>query len=443
MRGYVNKMDEQRMIKEEEAKRARLRQMQRQMDMDMAKENAAFGGQERPTIPEERMPESLRSPNQNVPQGSPQDSAEYVRSMQQQAPNPAAANPSHEVPPTQQQGFSNMSMSSTTERPTPRRNATQAARERMQANRVNQQQHTVHTAQTESYVEQTTDDAQKASTQNEPVNSTRQTRQNNTTTIIGGESNNDNSNNNNNNANKKGFQLNKKSGWIIIAIIAAIVVGGYILFNNKSGEEEPAANNDPTVDNQDDLQWIDPNDIVLEPTYGPEDIQQLRAAGYTGDEIEQYSAAGVDKEDLLRQAKAQRDAFMKEGDKDLYDVSSDAYKHYINQTWLTLPKREDIQDWKMLGFNYTERKNLDYEKIDVYGNQLFLKIYLDDKDHTSWFYLNVTPTEWNALNDSGNVIVNYTYATHLVGDDVINSVEDKQNIYIIEASIEILEKEVQ
>lgn len=412
----------------EEALRQREERMRMQEEQRM-RDLMYDGERQRPNIPPEEMPESLRPNNAQRPDPEP---VPVPRSQPQPQPRPQP-----QPHPQPEPGMPDFKMSASQQTSAPRRNSTQSMREQMRANKVNQQQHTTTTSQTEEYVEQTVSEGQKTSPDNQPNNP----RSNNTTTIIGGSSNNEDTG-----GKKKGFQFNKKSGWIIIALIAGILVGAYVVFGKGSGGggEKGTAEADPNqqIPNQDELEWINPDDINLTPSYSPEEIEQLRAAGYTGPEIEKYSSQGVDVDDLLRQSAAARDAYQKQANKDLYDVASPEFKHYIGQTWLTLPKRNDIQDWKLLGFQYTEKKNLDYEKIDVYGNQLFLKIYLDDKDHVSWFYLNVTPEEWNSLNDSGNVVVTYTYATHIVGDDVINGVEDKQNIYIIDASLEILENEV-
>lgn len=225
----------------------------------------------------------------------------------------------------------------------------------------------------------------------------------------------------------------------LIGICAAVVVvvGVLCIIFLGGGRNQDDAST-PTEPNLDELDWIDP---VNQETflYAPEQISGLRAAGYTGDEIEIYQAASTDYDELIKRAEAERDAWLQEAIAPLYDTASDEYKHYISQTWLTLPQRTDMAEWTTLGAYYSERKNLDYEKIDVYGNQLFIKIFLDDNVHQDWFFLCVGPDEWNKLQDKGNVIVNYTYCTRLVGDDYLSAVEDTENIYITQASLEIIE----
>ena len=126
----------------------------------------------------------------------------------------------------------------------------------------------------------------------------------------------------------------------------------------------------------------------------------------------------------------------------LYDNSSDEYKDMIGDTWLSLNKRTDLVEWTddYMAYSREEKQNLDYEKIEPYGNQLFLKIYLDADTHDSFFLLNISPQEWNQLDDAGNVVVNYTYSTHYKPyENVLEAVEDEQNIFITQASLDIIE----
>lgn len=227
-----------------------------------------------------------------------------------------------------------------------------------------------------------------------------------------------------------GFKPGKKlifvgCGILLVFVIAAIVLLG-------SGKKKDT---DTTDESLDSLEWLDP---VNQETflYSPEEITNLRAAGYTGDEIESYQSQQTPAEDLIKQAEAERDAWVQEAIAPLYDTASDEYKHYVSQTWLTLPQRTDMAEWTMIGAEYAVDQNLDYEKIDVYGNQMFIKVYLDDNAHESWFFLNVSPTEWNQLNDAGNIQVHYTYVTHLVGDDYMTATEDFDDIYITSATLQ-------
>ncbi len=239
---------------------------------------------------------------------------------------------------------------------------------------------------------------------------------------------------------KKGFGF-KMSPIIAIAIAIAVLLAGFLGYSyyvKHKGDPKPADAEqtetewvDPFADGS--TQWIEPD---TQWNYTAEQIQQLRAAGYTGDEIEQYASTQTPYLDLIKQAEAARDAYIQEAIAPLYDTASDEYKHYISQTWLSLRERNDVDGWIPCMTYLEQRKNLDYEKIEVHGNQLFLKVYLDDFAHDDWFYVLVTPEQWNSLNDAGNVLVTYEYATRYDGEDAFTAVEDKNNIYIINAYID-------
>lgn len=305
----------------------------------------------------------------------------------------------------------------------------QAMRARMMAARGQQMQQTgqqVVLQQTESYQptgQQVTQQAQPTGQQvTQQTQQTQQVQQNQTqpqqTTMI------------NTTQEGGGFKPGKKLIFVIVGILLVFVIAAIVILG--SGKKEETNTPDESLE---DLEWLDP---VNQETflYSPEEITNLRAAGYTGDEIESYQSQQTPAEDLIKQAEAERDAWVQEAIAPLYDTASDEYKHYVSQTWLTLPQRTDMADWTMIGAEYAVDQNLDYEKIDVYGNQMFIKVYLDDNAHESWFFLNVSPTEWNQLNDAGNIQVHYTYVTHLVGDDYMTATEDFDDIYITSATLQ-------
>lgn len=243
----------------------------------------------------------------------------------------------------------------------------------------------------------------------------------------------------NNNGGKKGFKMNP---IMAIGIVIAILLFVFFAYSYASKQAGESGEQDPTTDTNYDpfadpnMEWVVPENQY---TYTPEETAALRAAGYTGDEIEAAAAAMTPAGDLIKEAEAARDAYIQQAIAPLYDTASDEYKHFISQTWLALRERHDIETWGTTAMQYSERKNLDYEKIDTYGNQLYVKIYLDDFDHKDWFYCLVTPDEWKKLNDAGNIIVNYTYTTQYIGDDPLTSYEDMENYYIIDARIEFIE----
>lgn len=228
---------------------------------------------------------------------------------------------------------------------------------------------------------------------------------------------------------RRGFKPTKT----FVMIAAGIIVLGLIIFivlaSNGSGEDIP---NVP----EEELEWILPDSQY---SYTVDQIERLRMVGYTGREIEEFETLQMDINELVKEATAKRDAWVQEAIAPLYDATSQEYKDFISQTWLTLPKRNDTDDWGNIAQYYEVRKNLDYEKVETYGNQLYIKIYLDDNEHKDWFFLNVSPEDWVRLQGTGNVIVTYKYCTRylLVGQNTL--IEDFENIFITEAHLEIIE----
>lgn len=224
---------------------------------------------------------------------------------------------------------------------------------------------------------------------------------------------------------KKSLVL-KVVGGLIVAVIGIFVIFSFV--GKKQPDEEP-------VDewNEDDYDWIVPEEYY---SYTTEQLDALREMGWTADEIEAAQTQQIPANTLIKQAKAARNAYVQMTLAPMYDTASYEYKHFIEQTWLTLPQRDDMNDWTNIASYYQERKNLDYEKIDVYGKQLFIKVYLDDNLHEDWFFITVTPEEWAKLDDFGNIVINYTYVTRYLGDDIWTAEEDFEEYYITEAHIE-------
>lgn len=234
---------------------------------------------------------------------------------------------------------------------------------------------------------------------------------------------------------EKKFKITKPVAMGIVGIIIVLIILG-VMFLGKGKEDGSDDTTDDGIVSDEELEWITPEYTF---SFTQEEIESLREVGYTGDEIESFATLGFSAADMIQEAEVKRDAWIQEAIAPLYDSTSEEYKNFINQTWLTLPERNDTDEWSEIAGYYEERKNLDYEKVTVYGNQLFLKVFLDDDTHQDWFFLNVTPEEWNKLNDRGNVIVTYTYCTRYVGVDSLTMIEDFDNIFITAATLEIIE----
>lgn len=240
-------------------------------------------------------------------------------------------------------------------------------------------------------------------------------------------------------AGKKGINVK----IIIGVVIAVLIVGGILVASmvKKSTPEEP-----PVVEQlpEEELVFVEPVTEMIPTGYTADELNALRGAGLTSYEIETYQNQGVPFITAYNIAKEEFWAWQLANQLPITDMTSEDYTREVSKTWLTLPERHDLEEWHEDGiaYNYSITKNLDYEKVQVHGNQLFLKVYLDDNKHEKWFFLNVTPQEWNLLEDAGNVVVDYSYTTHFKPyTNLFEAEEDIENIFITSARLNIITDE--
>ena len=176
--------------------------------------------------------------------------------------------------------------------------------------------------------------------------------------------------------------------------------------------------------------------------YDYEQIQNLKAAGATDEQITMWQENGTNYNYVYYTMLDKYYGWQLTNTLPTYDLTSDAYKEIIGETWMSLPERTDIVEWTKdnLAYKHSVQQNLDYEKVTPYGNQLFLKVYLDASTHDSWFFLCITPEQWNMLDDKGNVVVDYEYQTKwLPHESIIDQEEDTSEIFITSATLNIIE----
>jgi hypothetical protein len=140
--------------------------------------------------------------------------------------------------------------------------------------------------------------------------------------------------------------------------------------------------------------------------YEPEELEKLRAYGYTADEIEQAERDYVSADVLIERAKEDREAVLRAGIEKVSDAASPEYKALLSQTWLgesaaNVPRLENIHDYT----TETKRENVDYVKLKPTGMQLLLRLELNNGIHV---FMTVSPSRWQTLKDTGNIVVNYT-----------------------------------
>lgn len=180
--------------------------------------------------------------------------------------------------------------------------------------------------------------------------------------------------------------------------------------------------------------------IIIEPTnYSAEEVVQLRACGYSTEEMENAFMCGISCSDMVAQAEAERQAWIDEAVAPYYDTTSDVYKEDMAQTWRGLTKYEDTSKYIGASQFLTKTRNLDFEKVDTHGAQLFIKIYLQDEPCSEYFFHLCTIEDWLRLPDKGNIICTYDYTTAYYDDGNGNYIEDYDRIFITNSTIEIFD----
>ena len=258
--------------------------------------------------------------------------------------------------------------------------------------------------------------------------------------------------------------LNPTTIVAMVIILLVVVVFTAIIIHKKSGkkpaeEEEIQQVEDfsnwgapadiPAQPTEETDQWQEVEDFdTLEPVGGSNDvwkytakqIERLRAAGYTGDEIEEAEHNIVPYEQLIAEAEQAKRDYIANDLAPLFDETTDEWKHWMKQTWFGLEPRDDMYEFSQGNYTqYSVTDNLDYEKIDVYGNQCFLKVYFDDNVHDYYFFMTVMPERWCELEDFGNIVITYKYICPYVINDDGSKTEDRSRMFVISAAEERVE----
>lgn len=230
-----------------------------------------------------------------------------------------------------------------------------------------------------------------------------------------------------------------KPKFSIKAIGIAVAIGLVFIFlisflTKLGGSDKQAEESIPT----EEIPIDEP--VIVEPTnYSPEEIIQLRACGYSLDEMENAFACGISCDDMVAQAMAERQAWIDEAVAPYYDTASDEYKADLAQTWRGLTKYEDTYKYIGASQSLSKTRNLDFEKVDTHGAQLFIKIYLQEEPCAEYFFHLCTIEDWLRLPDEGNIICTYEYTTAYYDDGTGNYVEDFDRIFITNSTIEIFD----
>lgn len=245
---------------------------------------------------------------------------------------------------------------------------------------------------------------------------------------------------------KEKSKLNIK--FLLIVGGVCLVVGVLIIMMASSSKNKaPEIVEEPLDEIPIDFEPVVDEEVyepVVMANYTSDEMNNLRSIGITAEELNEFMQNNVPYDYVYNTMMEQYWGWHLMNELPTYDMTSEDYKSVIEQTWMSLPERHDLAEWTedYIAYSYDVEDNLDYEKVTPYGNQLFLKIYLDDNTHDSWFFLNIKPEEWNMLGPKGNVVVNYTYQTHYKPfENIFDAVEDTDNIFITSATLNIIKSD--
>ncbi len=229
---------------------------------------------------------------------------------------------------------------------------------------------------------------------------------------------------------KKGILGKISDNARVIIILCVIVVALAIFFawqghaNKKHMDNPGNPADDITQQGGDGVIGNDVDELFASVTpvftYTSEELEQLRAWGYTGDEIEAEQLKETPAADLVAASKQAQE----EARAALSNPESPEYQALLNQTWLgevavTVPVYDP--ETSEVGTT-TLTLNADYEKMPAHGTNLFLRVKLEDGSH---HFMEVSPYRYSQLADSGNIVVTYDYLL-LDGKVFINNMREKQ-----------------
>lgn len=196
-----------------------------------------------------------------------------------------------------------------------------------------------------------------------------------------------------------------KNKYFILGIsLVLIILLVFIIVYGKKGFKKDEAEPDPEL--------VDPIEHAL--VYNQSEWEQLRACGYSADEIENAQSMGVTVEDMVATAEQEREEWWNSADNikvvEKEVLLDDTLNAKLANTWYGMPAVTTADNYldRMSEYVQVER-NLDYEKVEIHGHQLFIKVFLNH-EKTDFFFASVTPEEYFALPQSGNIICTYTYS---------------------------------
>lgn len=217
---------------------------------------------------------------------------------------------------------------------------------------------------------------------------------------------------------KRSFSFNPKliaiiACGVVLVIIIVLLLGFVTSKRDAKAQQEMNDKIYQDILAQEELKANMPSEPVVAETtpvvqqssvsYSQKEISALRLWGYTADEIELASRDGIAAKTLVAQAKHDRELAQKEALDAVSDTASPEYQAILNKTWLggTPLDMSTVEPGRIYN-RETATVNVDYEKCGAQGNQLFLKLILDDGSSA---FMYITPSRWVELPESGNIVV--------------------------------------
>ncbi len=207
-----------------------------------------------------------------------------------------------------------------------------------------------------------------------------------------------------------------------VAIPIAAVLGFVLLIlllkpkgSKTSGEVTPTPGLEDAYDVTQD------STVLGKFQYTVEELAELRVNGYTVDEVETYEALEIPAGSLITDAELKRKELYEREIAPYLDAASDEYKELAADTWVGQTEFQLNDDVAAYRF-HTEVWNVDYKKLPSRGNQLFLKLTLEDG---RVLFMAVTPEQYLGLSESGNIVVQVRYTTLGDGTQVVTQIVEK------------------
>jgi len=188
-------------------------------------------------------------------------------------------------------------------------------------------------------------------------------------------------------------------GIVIVALLGTLIYMSAGKTTDDTKPESELTEGDFVYDSEGNIVLIDEiSETVF--TYTTAERDELRAWGYTAEDIEEGIANETPAQELIDKVKSAQEAIRAE----LNNPYSEAYQKLLHNTWLggaplTVPAADTVET------NMVFKENVDYVKIEPRGNQLFLKLTLEDE---RVLFMTVTPSRWETLKDEGNIVIEYT-----------------------------------